>query len=142
MQWFVESMMPEAERVEPRNCSPDAESWSEQTFKTRLFDQLIANVDRHLNNILVTKEFNLRLVDHSRAFRINKGLRDPDSLQRFSGRSSKASRSWRKRTCKSAWANYLQSAVQIDRMLNRRDAILALADKAREGKGRGRVLYK
>ena len=33
-------------------------------FKVRLFDNLIYNVDRHLNNILITKDFEIRLIDH------------------------------------------------------------------------------
>jgi hypothetical protein len=141
LQWFVESMMPEADRVAKKLVSPDPESWSEQTYKTRLFDQLIANVDRHLNNILVTKEFNLRLVDHSRAFRINRALKDPDSLQRFSRSLLEGIKKLEKKDLQKRLGDYL-TAAQIDRMLQRRDAILALADKRVKEKGEAAVLYK
>ena len=141
MQWFVESMMPEAERIAQKLVAPDAESWSQQTQSTRLFDQLIANVDRHLNNILVTKEFNLRLVDHSRAFRINQSLKDPDSLQRFSRSLLEGIKKLEKKDLQKRAGNYLSSG-QIERLLKRRDEILKLADKRVKEKGEAAVLYK
>jgi hypothetical protein len=141
LQWFVESMMPEAERLEKKLTAPDAEAWSQQIFKTRLFDQLIANVDRHLNNILVTKEYNLRLVDHSRAFRINKALRDPNSLERFSRSLLEGIKKLEKKDLQKRVGAYLTSG-QIERMLNRRDAILELAAKRVKEKGEEAVLYK
>jgi hypothetical protein len=49
-----------------------------------LFDQLIANVDRHMNNILITDDWDLRLIDHSRSFRTTKELKDPALFTRFS----------------------------------------------------------
>lgn len=141
MQWFVESMMPEAERLEKKLSAPDAEAWSQQIFKTRLFDQLIANVDRHLNNILVTKEFNLRLIDHSRAFRINRSLKDPDSLERFSRSLLEGIKKLEKKDLQKKVGKYLTGG-QIDRMLQRRDAILELAKKRVAEKGEDAVLYK
>jgi hypothetical protein len=141
MQWFVESMMPEADRLAKKLVAPDAESWSQQTFDTRLFDQLIANVDRHLNNILVTKEFNLRLVDHSRAFRPNRALKDPDSLQRFNRTLLEGMKKLEKKDLQKRLGDYL-SAGQIDRLLQRRDAILKLAEQRVKEKGEANVLYK
>ena len=141
MQWFVESMMPEADRIAKKLVAPDAEAWNQATNNTRLFDQLIANVDRHLNNILVTKEFNLRLVDHSRAFRINKSLKDPDSLQRFSRSLLEGIKKLEKKDLQKRLGDYLTSG-QIDRLLNRRDAILELAAKRVKEKGEAAVLYK
>lgn len=141
MQWFVESEMAEAVRVEKKLVSPDPEGWLEQTQKARLFDQLIANVDRHLNNILITKEYNLRLIDHSRAFRINSSLKAPDSLQRFSRSLLEGIKKLEKKDLQKRLGNYL-SPGQIDRMLKRRDEILELAKKRVAEKGEAAVLYK
>jgi len=41
-------------------------------YLQRAFDNLIANIDRHLGNILVTEDWRLVLIDHSRAFRVGK----------------------------------------------------------------------
>ena len=38
----------------------------------RAFDNLIANEDRHLGNILITEDWRLILIDHTRAFRSTK----------------------------------------------------------------------
>ena len=141
LQWFVESMMPEAERLDKKLVAPDAEAWSQQLFKVRLFDQLIANVDRHLNNILVTKEFTLRLIDHSRAFRMNKTLRDPDSLQRFSRSLLEGITKLEKKDLQRRAGEYLTTG-QIDRLLQRRDAILDLAKTRVAEKGEAAVLYR
>jgi hypothetical protein len=84
LQYWVASMMPEAERVKKKVSPPDSEAWNRQMFKVRLFDNLIYNTDRHLNNILVTKDFQIRLIDHSRSFRPFDELREPKDLTRFS----------------------------------------------------------
>jgi hypothetical protein len=140
LQWFVVSMMPEAERVAKKISPPDTEAWNRLMFKVRLFDQLIANVDRHLNNILVTKEFDVRLIDHSRSFRPNRELAKADDLQRFSQTLLDGIKRLEKNDVKKRTGRYLTDA-QIDRLLQRRDAILALAKKRVAEKGEAAVIY-
>ena len=43
-------------------------NWTRQVRRHRVFDALIANIDRNSNNMLVDEEWNLILIDHSRAF--------------------------------------------------------------------------
>jgi hypothetical protein len=140
LQWWVESMMSEAERRKQGLAPPDEEAWNRQQFKMRLFDQLIYNVDRHLNNILITKEFELRLIDHSRSFRAMKELRDPSQLTRFSrslldGLTKLEYQDLRKRV-----GRYLTDA-QVRTLLARRDAILALAKVLVAARGEAAVIY-
>ena len=45
--------------------------WMKQVLRQRTFDNLIANVDRNAGNLLVDAEWNLVLIDHSRAFASN-----------------------------------------------------------------------
>lgn len=141
LQWFVESMSTEADRLEKKLTPPDMDDWNEQIMTTRLFDQLIANVDRHLKNILVTKEFKLRLIDHSRAFRENRSLTKPELLTRFSRSLLEGIKKLEKKDLQKQVGKYLTSG-QIDRLLSRRDAILALAAKHVKEKGEAAVLYK
>jgi hypothetical protein len=42
--------------------------WIKQVLRQRTFDNLIANVDRNAGNLLVDADWNLVLIDHSRAF--------------------------------------------------------------------------
>jgi hypothetical protein len=42
--------------------------WAIQICRQRVFDNLVANIDRNAGNLLVDGEWNLILIDHSRAF--------------------------------------------------------------------------
>lgn len=42
--------------------------WSRQISRMKLFDQLIANIDRNQGNLLYDSDWHLFLIDHSRAF--------------------------------------------------------------------------
>jgi hypothetical protein len=46
--------------------------WNRATYLQRAFDNLIANEDRHMNQILITKDWRMILIDHSRSFRTGK----------------------------------------------------------------------
>ncbi len=46
--------------------------WNNATYLHRAFDNLIANEDRHYGNILITKDWRMILIDHSRSFRTSK----------------------------------------------------------------------
>ena len=55
---------------------PDVEAWNRQVHRHRVFDNLIANIDRNAGNLLVyrTPHWHLVLVDHSRCFTTTKKL--------------------------------------------------------------------
>jgi hypothetical protein len=48
--------------------APDVAAWNRQIFRQRIFDNLIANIDRNQGNLLLDSLWNLILIDHSRAF--------------------------------------------------------------------------
>jgi hypothetical protein len=47
---------------------PDPQEWNRQVYRHRVFDALIGNIDRNAGNILVDDDWNIILIDHSRAF--------------------------------------------------------------------------
>jgi len=47
-------------------------SFNRAAYLQRAFDNLIGNEDRHANNILLTKDWRMILIDHSRSFRTSK----------------------------------------------------------------------
>jgi hypothetical protein len=55
---------------------PDLEGWRDQVSVMWLFDDLIANCDRHLNNAIVSPEGRLILIDNSKTFRCDEHLRN------------------------------------------------------------------
>lgn len=52
----------------------DIDRWREQVSVMWLFDDLIANIDRHLNNAMVSPDHRLMLIDNSKTFRYQKTL--------------------------------------------------------------------
>jgi hypothetical protein len=67
---------------------PDLGAWRDQVSVMWLFDDLVANVDRHLNNGMVSPEHRLMLIDHSRSFRDMVELRN-DLNAKFDGTNAR-----------------------------------------------------
>lgn len=64
----VKSLGPKiAERTRDRSIE-----WNRLAYVQRVFDDLLANEDRNANNILVTLDGRMILIDHSRAFRTSR----------------------------------------------------------------------
>jgi len=53
---------------------PKPPKWAPQVARMKMFDDLICNRDRNAGNLLVDDDWNLFLIDHSRAFIDDKGL--------------------------------------------------------------------
>jgi hypothetical protein len=58
--------------VEPQ-AKPD--KWNREAVRMKMFDNLIGNIDRNAGNLLVDHDWNLYLIDHSRAFVTDTKLR-------------------------------------------------------------------
>jgi hypothetical protein len=140
MQWWVQSAMSEADRRKNEIKPPDVEKWNQTYLKMVMFDNLISNVDRHLNNILVTKDFDLRLIDHSRSFRQWKELRETKLLTRFSRSLLDGIKKLEYQDLRKRIGRYVTDE-QIRGLLARRDLILKLADKLVAEKGEAAVIY-
>ncbi len=57
---------------------PQTAAWSHQLSRMKIFDNLIYNEDRNAQNFLVDPEWNIVLIDHSRAFLDRKRLLKSD----------------------------------------------------------------
>jgi len=73
LQLWVESKMPYRKMMDDKKIRPPAGlptvKWNRAIALQRAFDNLIANEDRHGENILITDDWRLILIDHSRTFR-------------------------------------------------------------------------
>ena len=141
LQFWVESMMSEEEHLRTKAVSPNPSLFNEHMYKTRLFDNMVYNTDRNLRNLLITKDWELILIDHSRAFRPQTMLKSPRDLERFS-------RSLLDGISKLTLANLTEKTgkylpkPQIEGLLKRRDQILSLAKKTAVEKGELETFYK
>ena len=66
LQLWVENVVYMRDR-DPSNA-PDTLAWNRQVYRWRVWDNLIANIDRNQGNLLLDPVWNLILIDHSRAF--------------------------------------------------------------------------
>lgn len=126
--WVDEVMMDEQERYRQKKPVPDTIDWNRQMWITRMFDQLIANVDRNLGNLLIDKSYNIWMIDHSRAFRLNKDLRAPGNLSGMDRTILENLRTMTRESVKTAVGDLLLDN-EIDALLSRRDRIVAHYDQ-------------
>ena len=74
IQIWAEAEMTLKNKVEKKIKTPSYKVfyWNRALFLQRFFDNLIGNEDRHQNNYLITADWRLILIDHSRSFRTSK----------------------------------------------------------------------
>jgi hypothetical protein len=72
MVLWVEDVSPW--RIDKPIVGPDQAAWNRQVVSMKMFDGLIANVDRNQGNLIYDREYHLILIDHSRAFTPKKDL--------------------------------------------------------------------
>jgi len=138
VEW-IEDAIAEIDRRNGGIEPPDMLRWRHQQDVMAVFDALILNDDRHLNNSLITQaDWKLHLIDHSRAFRPVKKL-----PEEFEQRVSSLPRpvydrlvALDKQRLKDILSETL-SGVQIGAVLARRDRIVekVQADVAKYGEG-------
>lgn len=152
-QYWVDDTFSLREKEKKRLKTPPAKvfNWNRATYLQRLFDNLIANEDRHSNQVLITPDWRMILIDHSRSFRTaGKFVR---SLI-FSARSpagpmlmSELPRAVVEKlkaldfaTVRSVVGEYLTDE-EINAVLARKDLILAEIERLIEVNGEDKVLY-
>ncbi len=126
--WWVDDVkMDEADRLKNKIQPSDPQSWNQQMQLVRLFDQLIANVDRNLGNLVITSTWNLWAIDHTRAFRTQSTLKTPGNVARCDRSMFDRLKKLDKESLKREVGRYLQT-WEIDAMLKRRDAIVSIIE--------------
>jgi hypothetical protein len=131
--WLDDVLMEESDRLKKKISPPaDAlERWNQEMQLVRLFDQLIANVDRNLGNLIITKDWNIWAIDHTRAFRTNPTLKTPGNIARCDRQVFARLKQLDKPTLTKAVGHSLQG-YEIEAILKRRDAIVAIIEQKGE----------
>jgi len=141
LQFWVTAKMTEEERLKKKLTAPNGITWNQQVAKLRLWDNLIYNTDRNMGNLLITEDWTIRLIDHSRTFRPFDQLKDTNSLTIFSRSLLAKLEELNEPLLKEHLGKYL-TPYQIQGLLKRRDAILARSRELVAAKGAGAVLYQ
>ena len=139
--WFDDIMMMEKKRYTKKIQVPVAKrvSWNDQMYQVRIFNELIYNTDPNLGNVLITHDWNIRIVDFSRGFRSRKDLRSPANLVRCDRRIYDALRELDGETLKRELGPYLRKN-EIAGLLARRDKIVKSFNQKIAEKGEAAVI--
>ena len=82
LTWWVDDvLMLELERYTKKIEPPDKDAWNDQLFQARIFNELVYNTDPNLGNVLITRDWQVRLIDFTRAFRTLRALRKPKNVE-------------------------------------------------------------
>lgn len=121
--WIDDVQMDEAERLKKKLASPRPADWNEQIQMVRVFDQLIYNMDRNLGNLLITNDWNIWAIDHTRAFRFSKTPRHPERLVAIDRSVLRKLEALDFKTVRQAVDGHITDA-DVRNLLARRDAIV------------------
>jgi len=141
MTWWIDDvLMEETERLKKKVEPPDQDRWNRQMYTVRVFDQLVFNTDRNLGNLMITKDWQIWMVDHTRAFRLLPTLRTPGNLVKADRKLLDALRKLTLEPLLAELQPYL-TKQEVEALLARRDLIVQFFDKVISEKGEQAVLY-
>jgi hypothetical protein len=139
--WWVDDVMfEEVERVKKDLTAPDPERFARQRALGKVFDELIINIDRNLANLLITKSWNVVLIDHTRSFTAFDGIRNQANLTRCSTSLMAKMKALSAGDVTGAVGPMLTSA-QVRALLARRDKIVEFFEREAKVKGAENVLF-
>jgi hypothetical protein len=143
ISWWVNDSMMEYDRKRQNLAVPEADldSWNKQMYAVRVWHQLIYDTDPNLTNLLITKkDWQLWIIDFTRAFRLHKDLRDPKDLVQCDRKLLEEMRTLDKDVLKEKLSKWLTKS-EIDAVVARAGKIVQFFDKEVADKGQGAVLY-
>ena len=106
----------------------------------KVFDELIQNRDRNEGNLLWTKDWTMWMIDHTRAFRTDPALRNPQILKRCERSMFAGMRALTREAIAAAIGESLLQP-EVEALLTRRDRIIKLFEDKIEKSGEAAVLY-
>ncbi len=140
VQMWVENAMTELTRIKDKIKPPDELRWNKQLQVMNVFDALIYNTDRNRGNILITPDWKLWMIDHTRAFRRNPSLQNAAALNQCERGMYQRLKALDEALVRERLKPYL-SSFEMDALLTRRKLILERLDTLIAERGEERVLY-
>jgi hypothetical protein len=137
---WIENTMMERERRSKKIEPPDLQKWSKQIYIMRVFDNLIYNTDRTQENMLIDADWNLWMIDHTRAFRREPDLVAPEGIVQCERNLWSRLLSLNRDECRQRMKPYL-GKFEIDGLLRRREKLVAWIQKLIQERGEDTVLY-
>jgi hypothetical protein len=140
LTWWIDAAMDEGDRRKQNLFAPDRTEWDRQMYRMRLFAHLVGDTDRNTGNILIGPDWKLWMIDFTRAFRRTRTLNAPADLQKADRRLLLRIRELTADAVAVATKPYIGGA-EVDALMARRDAIVAIFDELIAQRSEARVLY-
>jgi hypothetical protein len=140
LSWWLPVKMDEAERYKQKITAPDPDAWNNQMYKIRVFDQLVADADPNLTNVLIGENWQLWRIDFSRAFRLNKDVKSPKDLVRCDRQLLEKLKTLDGNALMEKTKRYL-TKDEVKAVMARRDKIVEQFQTMIAQKGESQVLY-
>jgi hypothetical protein len=152
-QLWIDAMMSLKDKYEKEIKTPSYKvfPWNRALYIQRLLDNLIANEDRHQNQFLITEDWRMILIDHSRSFRTSKKFtknliydekykEGPRLMKEIPREIYDKLKTLNQETVAGIVGEYLTDE-EIEAVLMRRDLIIEWLDKQIKKEGEDKVLY-
>lgn len=138
--WWIPTALMEVDRMKRKIQPPDIDHYNQQIFVLRVFDQLIYNTDRNLQNLLLTPDCKVWMIDHTRGFRLHHDLKSVKDLDKCDRRLLATLRKLDKAALKPPLENCLRT-MEMDALLRRRDKIVAAFEKRIAQMGESQIMF-
>jgi hypothetical protein len=139
--WWVDDVLfEEVDRIKSGMTSPDPDAFERQRALSRVFDELVMNIDRNLANLLITKSWKIALIDHTRCFTPYHGIRNKENLTRCSRELLAKMKSLTAAAVTQGVGSHLTGA-EVQALMSRRDRIFEFFEKRVREKGEENVLF-
>ncbi len=152
-QLWIEDTFTLKDKVEKKMKTPSIKVfyWNRALFKQRAWDNLIFNEDRHQNQYLITQDWRMLLIDHSRSFATSrkstnkliyyeKYKEGPFLMKELPSTLYENIKTLTAEKIKVAVGDYLTD-TEIEAVMLRRDLIVAWVEKRIKELGEDKVLY-
>ncbi len=140
LSWWLPVKMDEVERHKEKLTPPDGDAWNNQMYKIRVFDELVYDSDPNLTNVLIGENWKIWRIDFTRAFRLNKELKDPNDLVHCDRQLFEKLKQLDVNALTEKTRRYLNKD-EVKAVMARRDKIVGQFQKMISEKGENEVLY-
>ena len=138
--WWLEEVMDEGDRRKEKLAHSNPLRAADYYGVMYVFDELIQNRDRNAGNIMWERDSRMWMIDHTRAFRLGRDLRNPGSLARVERTLFEKLRALDRGAFVDAIKNIL-TKDEIEALFIRRDRLVQLFDQRIASLGEAKVLY-
>ena len=140
LSWWLPVKMDEVERHKQNLKPPDADAWNNQMYKIRVLDELVYDSDPNLTNVVIGEDWKIWRVDFTRAFRLQKDLKDPKDIVRCDRHLFEKLKALDGNELAAKTKGYLNKD-EVKALMARRDKIVAQFQKLISEEGENEVLY-